>query len=453
MGVVASLGEQTTEVEPGDSASCAVKLVNDGLVVDRFHLDVLGEAKDWAKVTPAEVRVFPGEVATADIVFSPPRKADIRPGRTGYALRVMSQEDTDRSTVIEGTVQVGGYHQVETELLSRALRGSRSARGRLAVDNLGNASVTVRLTGRDDEGKLRFRFPQPTVTVDGGTTRVVPYRLRPRSGFLRGEARTYVYRIQAKGDGFTSEAAGSLVQPCLMAPWLPKALMLSAAVAAVALVVFPTYFRPEVTSLLGKNVAEVQSDGAKGPAPSTTMTSSPTGSDTSGKQSDGTAGQGQLENDGGAKGKGAGNGAVPSGSKASSGAAAKGPGGKDLKASPPTLADVTSTNLRLEADSKPQKLGTYSIGANKAVPKGQILALSDLLIENLADDKGSIQLRRDDEVLYEFSLKDSKKEWHWTEPLTFSEGQKIVLAVNCTNTTKNCALAAAFSGRIFTLAP
>ncbi|MET8756062.1 hypothetical protein ABZW32_39120 [Streptomyces sp. NPDC004667] len=464
MGVIATLSDEVTEVEPGGSASCTVKLLNDGAVVDTFFLDVLGDAKEWSKLTSPEVSVFPGEVATVDIVFAPPREASVRQGRIGFALRVMSQEDTDHSSIVEGTVSVGGYQQVETELISRTLRGSRSARGRIALDNLGNAPVTLRLTGTDDDGKLRFRFPDPSVTVQGGTTRIVSYRLKPRSRFLRGEARTHLYRIQAKGNGSTSEAAGSLVQPAMLAPWAPKALMLAAGAAAVALVVVPTYLVPKTTSLLeGKNVADSQDKKADPADPDPPADAGDKGGDAASKKSGddagGTAGSGGSGQGGAANGgQGGSGGSGGSGAGSAGGGSGSGTGGGGSDTKKPelpaaVLADVTGTSFRLEANSKPGKAGTYTLKEHAPVASGKNLAISDLHIENLADDKGKVQLRRDGELLREFDLKDAKKEWHWVEPILFTEGQKVVIAVNCANTNgANCTPAFSFSGRTYTLA-
>ncbi|MFD7084621.1 hypothetical protein [Streptomyces sp. NPDC059918] len=443
MGVIATLSEKVTEVEPGDSATCTVKLYNDGTVVDTFLLDVLGDAKEWASVFPDEVSVFPGEVTTVEIVFEPPREAGVKHGKVGYALRAMSQEDTEHSATVEGAVDITGYHEVGAELIARTLRGSRSARGRLAVDNLGNAPVTLRLTGADEDGKLRFHFSRPSVTVDGGTTRVVPYRLRPRSRFLRGEDRTHLYRIQLSGSGVQEEAAGSMVQSAMLPPWAPRALMLAAGATAVALVLVPTYLAPKATSqLFGKTVSD-SADTKTGPTPGATG------------NADGEKKGEQEKKDGGASPSGSPTGGATKGAQNGSGGAggSQQDNGSAVKAPAPVLGDVSSTSFRLEANAKPAKAGSFALKEHTPVPQGQTLTISDLHIENIANDSGTAQLRRDGEVIRTFDLKDPKKEWHWVEPVTFTEGQKVTLAVNCTNgNNKNCTPAFAFSGRTYTVA-
>ncbi|WP_185921895.1 hypothetical protein [Streptomyces sp. WAC06614] len=446
MGVVATLSEDVTEVEPGESASCTVKLFNDGTVVDSIHLDVLGDAKDWAKVSTSEVRVFPGEVETVEIVFSPPRKAGAPRGRTGYALRAMSQEDTERSAIVEGVVEVGAYHEVETELISRTLRGSRSARGRIAVDNLGNAPVTLRLTGADDDGKLRFRFPRTPVTVEGGTTRVVSYRLVPRSRFLRGEQRTHVYRIQAKGEGVRTEAAGSLVQPAMLAPWAPKALLLAAGAAAVAFFLVPTLLTPTRDTMLKEDVASSQdkkSDPSKSSGPSNSPAATGKGKEEKNAKDGAGGGTGKGKEE--AKG---GTGQVAPGVSVAPGKT--NPDGTQQEPPPALSDDVKPAAFNLTANTAPD--GKYAVTAGDPVAKSQVLTVSDLNIVNAADDSGTLQLRRDNEVLREFDLKDAKKDWHWTEPLTFTENQKVTIAVSCSNAKgKNCTPAVAFTGRTYSM--
>ncbi|MEU1011011.1 hypothetical protein [Streptomyces sp. NPDC005890] len=131
-------------------------------------------------VSPQTVSVFPGDDAMIEVSFAPPRSAKTVQGETSFAVRVMYREDTEGSTVEEGTVRGGGFSSLVAELVPRTARGSRSARTKLAVDSPGNAPVTVQFSGMDEEGELRFGFGTRMLTVEGGTTRYVPLKLRPR---------------------------------------------------------------------------------------------------------------------------------------------------------------------------------------------------------------------------------------------------------------------------------
>ncbi|MFJ9605766.1 hypothetical protein ACIRS1_05335 [Kitasatospora sp. NPDC101176] len=453
MGVIATLERPVVEVAPGESADCEVRLYNDGTVVDTFVLDVLGDARDWVTVSPQEVSAFPGDVATAKLTFAPPRSADVAEGVIGYALRAMSQEDTEHSAIEEGSVRVGGFQEVETELVPRTIRGSRAARGRIAIDNLGNSPVPVRLSGTDEDGLLRFRFKPSTVTVDGGTTRMVPYRLRPKTRFLRGQPRTHVYRVVVTAAGKRTETTGSLVQPPMLPHWAPKALLLAAAAAVVTLVISPTFFKPQADS----QVTSAQS--SQTPSPGT----SPGSGASDGATQPPSGDQGATTSPSNGTGGSPGTTPSPSGSGAPSQGTTKPATGTSPSTSPGNgtgsgtnqgtsgdqPVETHQADLRLGGKAKPAKAGVYT-RFDHTVPDGNVLEISDLVLENPANDSGTLQLLRGDQLLRSFDLKDPQREWHWLNPRRFAAGEKLVIAINCTNTGgKECTTVAALSGHSY----
>jgi hypothetical protein len=59
MGVSVAFDRASIEVQPGQQASRDVQVRNTGSVVDRVLLDVLGEAREWMTVEPAEISLMP----------------------------------------------------------------------------------------------------------------------------------------------------------------------------------------------------------------------------------------------------------------------------------------------------------------------------------------------------------------------------------------------------------
>ena len=134
MGASATLRTTAVTVEPGGSAFCELALRNTGSVVDEFTFEILGDAADWATVTPATISLFPGTEGSVQITFQPPRSSDIQAEAIPFAVKVTSREDPEGGTVQEGTVQVGAFAEVAAELLAqnfaRRLPGKAPARGR-----------------------------------------------------------------------------------------------------------------------------------------------------------------------------------------------------------------------------------------------------------------------------------------------------------------------------------
>ncbi|GEC09561.1 hypothetical protein SSP24_72160 [Streptomyces spinoverrucosus] len=446
MGVIASLEEKVVDVTPGEVATCQLKLHNTGGVVDQFTLDVLGDAKEWVTVSPQTVSVFPGDDATVEVSFAPPRSAKTVRGETSFAVRVMSREDTDGSAVEEGTVRVGGFCEVVAELVPRTARGSRRGRTKLAVDNLGNTPVTVQFSGVDEEGELKFGFGTRVLTVEGGTTRFVPLKLRPRRRFLRGPVRTHAYRVTAQtADGTKTTVDGSLVQPPILPAGAPKLMLLAGAALAVAAIMGPSFLDPKAVSH-AETVADAEDSDS-----SDSGGSSEDGTPSGGTKPDGTAsGDGGSPTGGGSSSEQAGAGAS-SKSPAGTGGSSDSGGGQDVSAqnddAPPSV-EVQSTEFRMETHGAPGVEGKFTTDSY-AVDKGQTLRISDIHLENPHKDKGVVEVRRGKKVLLRFALEDiTSKQLLFMEPLQFSEGQKVVYALNCTNSDEEeCTSSAYFAGR------
>ncbi|MFK0224027.1 hypothetical protein ACIQWN_38355 [Streptomyces vinaceus] len=431
MGVVATLEQQTVEVTPGERAACTIRLLNIGSVVDTFFLDIRGGVDKWISVSPAQISVFPGEEAEAKITFSPGREDRIPQGPMPYAVRVMCQEDTEGSVVEEGVVEVGGYTELGSELLPRTVRAARTGWTKLALDNHGNTPVTMRLSAIDENGKLRFRFAPAVVTVEGGTTRLVPVRIRPRRRFLMGTDQPHVFQITARTDKEKETAAGSLVQCALLPAWAPRFLAVALAFVVGVLVISPTFFHRHAESR-AKPSQQVTDEGAAAPGGENDQDGDP----------DGGGGEAAEEEDkNGRAGGAAAAGPDPGG------AAGAGASSADGNSANQDDVQMSAFDLRLDTVAEPGASGQYAVKEH-VVPKGSIVHLSDLQIENGANDSGKLQLRRNGQVLRQFDLQEARRDWHWDQPLKFVVGEKIVIAVSCTNPDdRPCTPTAVLSGR------
>jgi hypothetical protein len=119
-------------------------------------------------------------------------------------------------------------------------------------------------------------------------------------------------------------------------------------------------------------------------------------------------------------------------------------GGAQRPASPlPTLVTLPPTSMGMDLT-----VADFHIGADAAVaPVGQFQVfaertggdlrrrISDFLISVEEGDKGTLQVRRDDEVLFESTLEDAlTMDYHFMDPFVFEKGQRAVVAVNCVAT-------------------
>jgi len=400
MGATATLSTETLRVEPGGEARCAVRVRNNGTVVDEFRFTVLGDAAGWAAVEPGALSLMPGTDGTAEVRFRPPRSSETKAGPVPFGLRVASKEDPAGSVVEEGTLEVGRFADVFAELVPRTSRGRRSARHELALDNRGNIPCHATLSGADADNQLLFAFDPPSFTADPNTAFFGHVRVTPKKRFLRGSPKTHVFEITVRpDDALPITADGSFHQEALIPRWAPKALLAAGALALAWLV----FLRPTVKSAARQAVEKpLATQEAKVDQLAAVVTPA----------------------------AGAAGGAASSGASAASGGLA-------------ALGDPF--DRRLSADAKPGATDTQSY----EVGTGQTFSLSDIVLQNPLGVTGTLEIRRDDAVILRENLANFRDlDYHFVSSIVFTEGQKLVLFVQCGSTAggSDCTPASYFAG-------
>src|SRR5882762_9595920 len=150
MGAFMALRLRELRVDPGNVVECPAVIRNTGEVVDQFTMDVVGASHDWTEVTPPIVNLMPGAEAEVVVRFAPPRSPYVAAGTVPLGVRALSREDPQGSVVVEGTIEVAPFAELEMELLPRTSQCRRRARHQVAVDNKGNQPVIVDLHADDE---------------------------------------------------------------------------------------------------------------------------------------------------------------------------------------------------------------------------------------------------------------------------------------------------------------
>ena len=102
-------------------------------------------------------------------------------GATPYGIRVISQEDTAGSAVVEASITVGEFREHGAELAPTTARGRRTARFDLAFDNRGNVDSSARIGGTDPEDALSFDIRPPELNAEAGAAVFSKVRTKPRT--------------------------------------------------------------------------------------------------------------------------------------------------------------------------------------------------------------------------------------------------------------------------------
>ncbi|MEU1885518.1 hypothetical protein ABZ491_08555 [Micromonospora rifamycinica] len=435
MSVAVGLVETDLTVAAGGTVGCTVRVRNTAAVVDQFTLDVVGDAASWAEVEPATMNLLPGTEQEARVTFTPPRASTVPAGSVDFGVRVRGREDPEGSVVEEGTVTVLPFVELATELVPRTSQARRAARHQLVIDNTGNVETTVEVLPADPDRLLSFRVLPAAPVLRPGTATFVKLRVRPRKRFLLGPDRNLPFQVavtRPDADPITSD--GLLVQRSVLPAWSPRVVLVAAA-AAVALVgLWFAVLKPTVQSTakeaakvetkeLSQEVAEVKTQASE--AAQTAEKAEKVASVAAGASPKPSAAPSPTAGSGNGKGPGS-------------------QGGTLDNADPETAAD-----FRVATSASPTTSNEFTLSTYKPADK-KVLWVTDIVLQNPHGDAGLLQVRRGDTVLLETGLNNFRDlDYHFVQPLRFSAGQPVTVAVKCANPgTTACTPAAYFAGQL-----
>ena len=435
MGVIASIDSTSVTAEPGAETSCTVRVRNTGMVVDQVLLDILGDAKPWTTVEPAQLNMLPGSDALAQIRFRPPRSSAVAAGIVPFAVRAMSSEDPAGSTIEEGAVEVGRFSDLRAVLAPGSARGRRAAKYRLIVANEGNAPSHAAVSVSDPDLLLDFKVKPTTLVAEPGTATYVRLRTMPKKRFLKGQDRPLPFQALLQADDTAPATVnGVMVQEQILPTWLLPAVATAAVVVAALAVLWFTVLKPEVhtmaTQAVNQATQQLTSSAKKASDAAQTASVAAQQASKAAQQAAGsTTGTTSKTNTGGTKTSSKPTSTKKSGTKKSAATAT----------APVPVSDLLQSNA---APSKTFSTVTF------AVPAKKTLSVSDIVLENPLGDTGLLQIRQGGTTLFVFGLANFRSiDYHFVQPLVFSHSAPLVLAVECQNTGSTaCSDGLSFSG-------
>lgn len=404
MGASVTLTAPAVAVEPGSEATLEFRLRNTGAVVDEFTLGILGDAAGWAAVIPPTISLFPGAEETGRIVFRPPRSAAVPAGTVPFGLHAVSREDAAGSSVEEGSVTVGPFHDPFAELVPRTSRGSRSATHDLAVDNRGNVRLNAEVEAADVDRNLQFDVKPPGVVVEPGMAQFAKVQVKPVKRFWRGTPKTRPFQLVVRSEGAPPVTLdGALLQEAMLPPWFARAVMALIALLIALIILWLFVLKPSIQSAASEAVAsplgELRSDVNEA-----------------------------LENAGlptmGPGEEPAASSAAPSdGGPGASGGAPGGSGGAPTPT--PTVGGPFIPGLGNAVDGRLVQDSRY-------IPPGTLF-LTDIVLSNPNGREGAIVLLRDGDPIIEETLANFRSlDYHFVTPIVVQAGHELALSLTCT---------------------
>ena len=365
------------DVAPGSAVVLQLTVVNLSDTTDAFVLTPSGMAAAWTTIEPATLTLFGGTQQVVAVEVRPPMLPSTTAGPTLLSVRIVPNSDPDDVRGAETTIVIGGSQSRRLDVLQPAQRGRHGATFEMMLENRGNTLASCRLHVVDPSGRVEGDFDPPAAGVEPGASTLIRLKLRAKGFQWERRARTLPFRIDADQTGSpTATASATFVQM----PMVPERLVgrLVAAVGVLALIAagWFTVVKPAIRDAADEAVAELQ------PAVESTTPGITNPGDTVP-----TTVVSIPENDGQPT-------AVPFA---------------------PAVAQGTTAEQRY------------------AVPAGQRLLVTDLIVQNPNADQGTLTIQRNEVVLFTYRLDNIFSDVNVAviTPFEFLVGQDLVIVVTC----------------------
>ncbi|GAA0299655.1 ricin-type beta-trefoil lectin domain protein [Streptomyces polychromogenes] len=246
-------------MDPGGSATVRLRLRNTGDVVDEYRFEPVGAVAPWTTVEPATLRLYPGTTGTVELTFAPPRTPDATAGPNPFAVCITPTEHPEAVTVPEGNLTVTPFSEVRAELVPPTVKGRFRGRPRLAIDNLGNTTLTASISGSDNGDELSYEIRPGNVQIEPGRAAFVKATLKPREIIWFGSKQQRPYTLSVHRSGTAPLAVdGRYVQRGFLPGWLATFFGVLLALTVTFVLLWIAY-KPDVRSAA---VEQLQEAGA-----------------------------------------------------------------------------------------------------------------------------------------------------------------------------------------------
>lgn len=210
-------------------------------MVDEYRFVPVGDIAPYVTVEPPVLRLYPGTTGTVQLTFAPPRTPDATAGPNPYAVQILPTEHPEATTAPEGNLTITPFIEMRAELVPHTVKGRFRGRPKLAIDNVGNTTLTASIAGNDNGDQLSYDVHPANVQIEPGRAAFVKATLRPRQLIWFGHKQQRPYRLAVRRSGTTPlDIDGTYIQRGFLPRWLATVLTLLITLAVVFLVLWFT---------------------------------------------------------------------------------------------------------------------------------------------------------------------------------------------------------------------
>jgi hypothetical protein len=231
MSTTVTLSCPELNVVPGALHECSFIVHNAGTVVEGYRLTIVGEAAEWAKVTPASFTLMPKEHQKGTIALRPPRGPKPAAGPLPFGLRVKPTDAIHDQVVEEAVLNIQPFDEWQAELVPGTQTGRRGARFVVKVSSDGNRPLRARIQPSSDTGGVHFKVNRPEIVLFPGSTSVTAVRVTASQVSWIGTPGQLPFRVAVNAADESRALEGRLLQRTIAPRWLPKAAAAGVALA------------------------------------------------------------------------------------------------------------------------------------------------------------------------------------------------------------------------------
>jgi hypothetical protein len=196
---------------PGDEASLPLSVRSTGTVVDEVTFSVSEAVRSWVRVVPERLNLYPGDTASLDVLFAPPRSPEVSAGRHEFELVARSREarnvptgdrdhdegrdpDEEEDRLPLAAV-VAPFVELAPTLVPVRSAGPAGGSHRLLVENKGNHPSEISTSASDPDELLDFHIYPEQVTLGAGASTEIVVAVKPKRPLAGTPSRSMAFAV------------------------------------------------------------------------------------------------------------------------------------------------------------------------------------------------------------------------------------------------------------------
>ncbi|HEX9989376.1 MAG TPA: hypothetical protein VGE45_12985 [Chloroflexia bacterium] len=185
---------ETTLTPDGREKVVLLKVSNAGQTVEEREIEVQGIDSSWYTLDGKNVRLWPKQVTEVPVKFHLPKEGVIAAGQHRFTVGV--EQNNKPENTVEGVITIEPYMDLNATLEPQRITGLQGTY-KLRLDNNGNYTVQLELSGRDRDGLLSYGFESVKPAIKAGESVIVPVTIKPGQPDLAEQGSSYQFTLAA----------------------------------------------------------------------------------------------------------------------------------------------------------------------------------------------------------------------------------------------------------------